>query len=396
MYRRHSQAPKTVLLGLVLALLVMACGGDGTTDTGGDDSTADSASDGAQVGSGDQETEGGGGAGGGEELVVEGEVIADAELWAAAQEEGGLSYYTAMLEETELALLDLFREDTGLDVEFFRVATNQLQERILTEHGAGQLAADVIRMPDITFIAELTELGVFEAYESPLVDALPEQYVHEDGLYYTTAIGPTCLAVNTEFLPTEEPPTTYEDLLDPAYQGEIGMAHIGVGTTAWIFASYTRETFGPEYWEQLRDQDVVLTEGNAQVADLLARGEISVAYLRPNAVLERKAEGAPVEIVWAEDAMPVFEFYTGLVAGGANPNAARVFLNWHLSQRGQAATATLSGEYSPRPDVDPPTMLEETFPPLSEQPVFQPDPEIWATEREAWTDDYWEIFEQPA
>lgn len=388
MQRRQAKAlRRSVMIGLVGALILTGCASDEPEAPAADDETeaepAGEASDDGTAAEGDG-------------LVIDGEEIADAELWAAAQEEGGLSFYTAMLEETELALLELFEEDTGLEVDFFRVATNSLQERILTEHGAGQLAADVIRMPDVTFISELVELGIFEEYETAVIDSIPDEYVHEGGLYYTTAIGPTCLAINTEFLPTDEPPTTYEDLLDPELSGEVGLAHIGVGTTAWIFGSYTRETYGIEYWESLKEQEPVLTEGNAQVADLLARGEISVAYLRPNVVLERKAEGAPVEIVWAEDAMPIFSFYMGLASGGENPNAAKVFLNWHLSKRGQTATADISGEYSPREDVPPPTMQGVTFPPLSEQPVFQADPEIWANEREAWTDDYWEIFDQPA
>lgn len=394
MQRRQSKAlRRSAMIGLVGALILTGCG-SGEPDAADDQANTDPAGDATPSPAEDQTTEDG--SAGGEALMIEGEEIADAELWTAAQEEGGLTFYTSMLEETELALLELFEEDTGLDVEFFRVATNQMHERILTEHGADQLAADVIRMPDVTFISELVDLGIFEAYETAVIDAIPDEFVHEGGLYYTTAIGPTCLAYNTEFLPTDEPPRTYQELLDPELKGEIGLAHIGVGTTAWIFGSYTRETYGIEYWESLLEQDPVLAEGNAQVADLLARGEISVGYLRPNAVLERQGEGAPVEIIWAEDAMPIFSFYMGLVAEGANPNAAKVFLNWHLSKRGQSATADISGEYSPREDVDPPTMQGVTFPPLSEQPVFQADPEIWANEREAWTDDYWEIFEQPA
>lgn len=375
-----------LLLGL--ALVLAACGGNGNGSGTSTPSPGTTPTGTAQPGGDDGGTDD-------EGLVIEGEMIADAELYAAAQAEGQLVLYTAFLEETELELKAQFEQDTGISVDFVRIATNQLHERIVSEHGANALAADVIRMPDITFIAELVDRGVFEAYELAVIDAIPDEYVHEGGLYYTSAIGPTSLGINTEFLPDVGPPRTYSDLLDPAYRGEIAMAHIGVGTTAWIFASYTRETFGIEYWESLLAQDVILAEGNAQVADLLARGEVSVAYLRPNAILERAAEGAPVEIVWTEDAMPIFSFYIGMVSGSDNPNAAKVFMNWHMSKRGQTATSDLSGEYSPRPDVPPPTMQGVTFPAIDDQPVFQADPTIWAEQRNAWTDDYWELFDAP-
>ena len=386
-----------VAISMLLLLVLSACGGgdeDGAAEDAGGAATEDAeepvATEPATTEGADTGTE----AAGAEEgaLVLEDEVVADPELYAAAQEEGGLVFYTAMLEETELALTELFEEDTGLSVEFVRNPTNRLYERIITEHGADAFPADVVRMPDVTFLNDLVERGVFTEHEVAAGDAIPEEFVHEGGLYYSTAIGPTSMGVNTEFLPTEEPPSTYEDLLDPAYQGEIGMAHVGVGTTAWIFAQMTRQEFGVEYWEELAAQDVTLTAGNAQAADLLARGEVSVAYLRPNAILVLQEQGAPVEVVWAEDHMPIFSFYMGLVDGGENPNAAKVFMNWHLSKRGQTATADVSGEYSVRPDVDPPTLSGVTFPPLSEQPIYQPDPEIWATEREAWTEEWFEIF----
>src|SRR6476619_5524230 len=49
-------------------------------------------------------------------LVVNGEQIADKELWDAAVAEGGINHDTASTENTEAALLGQFTADTGLRV----------------------------------------------------------------------------------------------------------------------------------------------------------------------------------------------------------------------------------------------------------------------------------------
>lgn len=385
MHHKHSGGlRRSALIGLAAALALTACGG-GETDAEGDgeDPTATAAAGETETGTGDDGDNGG--------LVVEGEEIADAELYAAAQGEGTLTLYTSTFEDAETELAHLFSEETGIEVEIFRVATNQLYERILTEHGAGELAADVIRIADPTFTTDLDDEGVFATYPSPLSDAIDDGFIYGDGAYYTTFIGPTSFGVNTEFLPTDEPPSSYQDLLDPAYEGEIAMQDLSVGITSWIFASYMRETYGIEYWEQIAAQDPILTEGNAQTADLLARGEVSVGLARPSSFLPVIADGAPVEIVWA-DAMPFFEFFMGVVEGSANPNAAKVFLNWNLSKQGQTAIAENMGEYAVREDVPPPVIDGFEFPPLADQPLFQPDMNIWLNERESWLGEARDIF----
>src|ERR1700754_2938229 len=78
----------------------------------------------------------------GEDLVCEGEMVAPAELWAAAQDDGEVTLYTAHFEEAELSLGERFTETTGVDVTVVRLPGTRLDERILSEHGAGVLEAD--------------------------------------------------------------------------------------------------------------------------------------------------------------------------------------------------------------------------------------------------------------
>jgi iron(III) transport system substrate-binding protein len=328
----------------------------------------------------------------GEALVIDGEEIASAELLDAARAEGTITVYSAISEEPEMALLKAFTEATGIEHELVRVPTNRMMERVQTEFGANRIAADVLRMPDISFIQTLVEDGVFRPFKVTSWDKIDDVYKNPEGLYYAWTLGPTAFGVNTAVVPEGDRPASYQDLLKPGLVGKIGFTGMDVGTTPWVVAMYQREKYGVDYWRGLAAQKPVLAPGNAQVADQLGRGEIGVGIIRPNVILAQKDQGAPVEMVWPSDGVPVFPFYLGVVKTSPHPKAAEVFMNWSMSKSGQAAAGTQTGEYAVRTDVDPPEMLGTTFPPLAELNAYNADEKTWVDQRTAWTNEWNTIF----
>lgn len=328
----------------------------------------------------------------GEPLVLDGEEIANAELMDAARAEGTLTVYSAISEEPELALLEAFTADTGIETELVRVPTNRMFERVQTEFGAQQIAADVLRMPDVSFVRQLADDGLFRPYRVAAWDEIDDVYKNPENHYYAWTLGPTAFGINTALVSEAETPRSYRDLLDPALRNRIGFTGMEVGTTPWVVAMYQRTAYGVEYWEGLAGQVPLLAPGNAQVADQLGRGEFGVGISRPNVILAQKDQGAPVEMVWPEDGVPMFPFYLGIVEGSDHPRAAEVFMNWSMSRRGQVAAGAETGEYPVRSDVDPPQILGTTFPPLSELNVYIPDESVWVQNREQWTADWNRIF----
>jgi iron(III) transport system substrate-binding protein len=328
----------------------------------------------------------------GEPLVLDGETVASADLLSAARDEGKVTVYSAVSEEPEIALLKAFRKATGIDTELVRVPTNEMMERVQTEFGAKKIAADVLRMPDISFIRKLADQGVFQAYKVAAWDAIDDSYKQPDGRYYSWTLGPTAFAVNTEVVDEKDRPTSYQDLLDPSLKDKIGFAGMDVGTTAWVIGMFERTTYGVDYWKDLAEQDPVLAPGNAQVADQVGRGEIGVGVTRPNVILAQKDQGAPVEMVWPSDGVPVFPFYLGMVSGAKHTKAAEVFMNWSMSKAGQQAAGDLTGEYPVRDDVTTPKMLGTQFPELAELKPYNADEDLWVDNRESWTAEWNKIF----
>ena len=66
------------------------------------------------------------------------------------------------------------------------------------------------------------------------------------------------------------------------------------------------------------------------------RGEVSIAPLLYNIVYTKKRDGAPVEIIFPPEGVPLNSYAAGVTKTAANPNAAKLFLNWCLSEEGQA------------------------------------------------------------
>lgn len=348
------------------------------------------------VGCGDDEEEGSEATSsdGGGELVIDGEVIADEELWAAAQEEGTLTLYTAISEEREQAIDEAFEEQTGLKIKLVHGTGSETFQRVQSEHSAGKLQADVIRETDVTLARDLDDLGVYQEYCPAFYDEFPEDVKGPDCHYWAPIMDVYALAYNTELVDASEAPTTWDDLLDPKWKGKIGLPYIGAGGSTWSRDLWLRKEKGVEYWEALAAQDPVLSTETAATTDQLVRGQIEVAMAIPPTVGSLIRDGAPLEVVLPEDGVPAYSVWTGLAEGAEHPNAAQVFLNWSASMAGQKAVAEAAGDYPTRPGAPAPVIAEgTTLPPADDVNMVFPESEPeYASEREAWNKEWLRIF----
>lgn len=368
----RSRGTARVAVAAAIALVATACGG-------GD--------------AGPTEEEGGGE---GEPLTLMDEEIADAETWAAAQEQGSLTLYSALSEARELAILERFEEDTGLTVDLVRLGGGRLFERVMTEHGADQLGADVIRQTDINLVRDYQEAGVWEPYCHLFWEEASNPELQEPDCHYWTSQQPIyTIGYNSELLDElgEEPPATWEDLLDPQWQGTIGLAHIGAGGSTWARDLFLRQEYGVEYWEALAAQDPFITGAAGAVSEGNARGEFAVGMVLAGSQGIAQADGAPVEIVLPEDGVVSYSQWLGLAANSENTEAAEVFLNWNMSLAGQTAIAEAAGDYPVRSDAPGPTAGDGQLPPLDEVNLVLPElTEEYESVRDEWQAEWFEIF----
>jgi iron(III) transport system substrate-binding protein len=254
------------------------------------------------------------------------------ELIAAAKSEGKLIYYTANFAEVEQEVIKQFNKRfPEISVEMLRAPGGQLITRVKTEAAAGKLVADVVDHSDRALMSELVDM--FQDYAPPNgKDYLPESMISPKLWPRATLVW--SIAYNSAL--TKTPPKTWMDLTKPEYGNkQIGEVFAASGGTTWTRIMFERQVLGEDYWKRQAATNPILYPSGAPMSDALVRGEIVMGPLLYNAVFPKRRDGAPVEILFAPEGAPVNPYASGVPKTAAHPNAAKLFLNWCLSDEGQ-------------------------------------------------------------
>jgi len=254
------------------------------------------------------------------------------ELIAAAKKEGKVVYYTANFAEVEQEVINAFNKRfPEIKVEMVRAPGGQLITRVKTEAAANKLSADVVDHSDRALMADLVDL--FQDYAPPnAADYVPEAMISPKLWPRATLVW--SIAYNSELV--KNPPKSFADLTKPEYGNkQIGQVIASSGGTTWTRTMFERQVLGEGYWAKQAATNPVLFPSGAPMADAIVRGEVTMGPILYNAIYPKKRDGAPVEMIFAPEGAPVNPYASGVPKTAAHPNAAKLFLNWCLSQEGQ-------------------------------------------------------------
>jgi len=255
------------------------------------------------------------------------------ELIEAAKKEGKVIYYTADFAEVEQEIIKEFNKRFPfVKVEMVRAPGGQLITRIKTEAAAGKLAADVICHSDRGLILAMQDL--LADYAPPNAADYREDVQVSPKIWPRQTLG-WSIAYNTDLV--KNPPKSWMDLTKPEYNNkQIGQVVGPSGGTTWTRTMFERQVLGDDYWKKQAAVGVALYPSGAPLSDSLVRGEVSIAPLLYNVIFTKKKDGAPVEIFFPPEGVPMNMYGAGITKTAANPNAAKLFLDWALSPEAQA------------------------------------------------------------
>ncbi|WP_192496994.1 ABC transporter substrate-binding protein [Gulosibacter chungangensis] len=274
-----------------------------------------------------------------------------ADLYAAALEEGGqVTWYSSFIPENLEVIEKQFEEQfPGVDLQVLRLGGTEGPIRFSSEMEAGAQSADVLTTSETDFGTTAAENGWTEdisAFDLPTYADFPEEFVN--GPLFVTQIAPIRVTYNTELV--ETPPETWEDLLEPEYQGQMMLVDPSA-ILPWM-AQYNLlyEEYGVEYLEGLAGQDFRPVDSAVPAAQSLAAGEGFVVFPSLDSVANPMIEeGAPVANATLTPFTGV-ENSTMISSAAPNPETAKLFAAWLMGPEGQ--TAVNSGfAASPLPDV---------------------------------------------
>ncbi|HPZ16618.1 MAG TPA: extracellular solute-binding protein, partial [Sphaerochaeta sp.] len=139
---------------------------------------------------------------------------------------GTLNVYSIMPEKYATQIFEEFTKDTGIKVNFVRLSSGEALARLIAEKANPQVDA-LWGGPADTYEAGVLE-GVFESYVPSEADKVPAQFKSPNGYWTGIGVIPLTFLTNTKFLEQNglKAPTSWNDLLDPAYKNGLQMADV--------------------------------------------------------------------------------------------------------------------------------------------------------------------------
>lgn len=283
-----------------------------------------------------------------------------------ARREGQVVFYSGMIVNQALRpLADAFmRKYPFVTMTFWRGDTEEIVAKLSAEERGNNVVADVAEgtgVGDLAVGAALTE-----PYYTPMVEALPDRYRDPSNRWTYTRISYFSMAYNTRLIPRDQVPKTYDDLLDPRWQGKLAW-RVGTASGAPLFITTVRLSRGEEeahsYLRRLAKQKMInFGSGSARtLVDRVIAGEFPIALnIFAHHPLISKAKGAPVDSRLL-DPVPSTAGTMVIAKGLRHPYAAMLLIDFILSKEGQQILA--SADYFPvRADVPPKDLLASVIP----------------------------------
>lgn len=272
---------------------------------------------------------------------------AAAQTWeetvAAANKEGRIVFYNNLQPNGIEPLLAAFQEAyPDIRPEQIRLGSNALIERFETEFAAGQNLADVL----ITFPDERVTEGIAHGWMAdfvpPELPAFPAE-IATDGKLYTLQFAREAIIWNKTRVKDADAPKEWADLFDPKWQGKIGMNPPWRSVSIQQIVAFWEDEGIADAAEKLKGLDVRFFEGSGGIIQAVVRGDVQVAELSDLPLNPMLEDGAPIGWVYPPSGTTLSANRAFVAAKAPHPNAARVFLNWLMTEDGQIALQKFGG-----------------------------------------------------
>lgn len=252
-----------------------------------------------------------------------------------------LHMYTAFDTEEAKYYIDVFEKETGINVEWVRMSSGEVLARIEAE--AANPQASMWHAGSNTSHINAASKGLLEPYKPntdfELIDILHAEDWAWTG-FYTGAIG---FVSNVNFLKEHnvEAPTSWSQLLDPAFEDNIAMAYPYTSGTAYTTYATLIQMIGMEktldWWEEFDKQSIhqYTKSGTACIA-MVGIGEVAVGIAFSHDIMAKGInKGYPVVMTFPEEGTGYEVGGLSLIKGGPEPELAKQFIDWCYTREAQ-------------------------------------------------------------
>jgi thiamine transport system substrate-binding protein len=283
-------------------------------------------------------------------------------------------------------------------------AGSLLNQAVLTKDAP---LADVLFGVDNTFLSRALEADIFEAYESPALADIPDEFkLDSSNRALPVDYGDVCINYDKKYFADKNLPVpqSFEDLAKPEYKDLLVVENPATSSPGLAFLLATRVHFGDgylDYWKSLKENGVVVVDGwetayytNFSASSGKGAQPMVVSYASSPAAevvfaSEPLDESPTASIVADGMCFRQIEF-VGILKNGQNKPIVQKFVDFMLSQKFQEDMPLNMFVYP----VNPKAQLPEAFvkhAAVAQIPAAVSADEI-ASNRDAWIESWTEAM----
>jgi iron(III) transport system substrate-binding protein len=193
---------------------------------------------------------------------------------AAATAGGEIVVQSALFDSTNKDFAQGFNAkygSQGLHVKVVRYQSSQQVQLYDQELRAGKVSGDVMFFVEPPLFVRLSREDKLTKYCSQnFKDFRPEALTPDCSYFYVNSYL-QYLAYNTDAM--KEPPTSWNDLIDPKWKGKISIPDPKIGGGHYYFVFTIYKLFGKQWFEKARANDALLTQSHGVTENQVMSGE---------------------------------------------------------------------------------------------------------------------------
>lgn len=255
-----------------------------------------------------------------------------------------------------------FTAKYGIKVNTQIVGPPEFIARFQAELAAGKQSVD-IRSGGSPLMRDMSVQGLTDSFGTLPAMSEPKSVWTENpfqdveaglapGIFY--AVSGYYLMAHNDTCPPDNCPKSYKDLADPKFRGKLYMNDpIPGGSPGTRWAAYTYLEYGEDYLKAVAENIKALSRNTVEAPKELARGEYAfyIHQSGPPVEVWKLPQPHPFRLVIPEDGQMVLLSGIILMKQAPHPNAAKLLMNYILSQEGQQIIANVPGATFMRKDV---------------------------------------------
>ncbi len=258
-------------------------------------------------------------------------------LLPAAALAQALTVYTAGPGDLADAMAEAFEAETGIRVNVFQGTTGQVMARLEAEESNPQ--ADVVVSASWGSALDLHDRGLLLEHASPHAENVPDFLKHSH--YIAQGISALAIAWNTQSGTPR--PEDWSDLAAPDFAGLVTMPDPAQSGSAFDLIVGLEAARGEDAWAllaDLRDNDMIVPGPNAAALNPVLQGAAAAVFGAVDYIAFGRADqGEPVEVIVPDSGTVIAPRPIMILASTDNADAARAFVDFTLSDAGQALVA---------------------------------------------------------